>query len=195
MRSRGCSWLTPALALLLLPSAAFGSVGKQSYEGPAATQGVNGRDPTVRVKIQFKKVHHRRAAPSQLVYFAQRALALRCPDGSTTFGGPALGELGGPGGFDVLGDTGQRVNKKGNFAASGPSADESDTQTLTGHVSKKGSATGTIRVVAMSFSGQTCDSGVVNWTASPVSAFGPVVQPPCAWQGTCPAGAELRARG
>ncbi len=144
MRSRGWSWLTPALALLLLPSAAFGSVGKQSYEGPAATQGVNGRDPTVRVKIQFKKVHHRRAAPSQLVYFAQRALALRCPDGSTTFGDPRSASWVGREATTCWGPP--RVNKKGNFAASGPSADESDTQTLTGHVSKKGSATGTIRV-------------------------------------------------
>ena len=89
----------------------------------------------------------------------------------------------------MLGDTGQRVNKQGNFAASGPSADESDTHALTGHVSKKGSATGTIRVVTMSFSGQTCDSGVVSWSAAPVSGFGPVVQPPCAFQGICPAAA------
>jgi hypothetical protein len=179
-------WLSVSLLVLLAAPAASASVGKQSYEGPAATQGVEGRDPTVRVKIQFKKVHHRRAAPSQLVYFAQRAIAVHCPNGSTTFGGPALNDLGGPGGYDVLGDTGQRVSKKGAFSASGPSADESDTQTITGHVSKKGSATGTIRVVT-TFSGMTCDSGAVSWTASPVNAFGPVVQPPCVWQGTCPA--------
>jgi hypothetical protein len=140
---RGLILLAIAASALLAVPSAFASVGKQSYEGPAATQGVNGRDPTVRVRIQFKKVHHRRAAPSQLVYFAQRALAVHCPDGSTTFGGPSLSELGGPGGYDVLGDTGQRVNKKGNFAASGPGADESDTQTITGRVAKKGNATGT----------------------------------------------------
>lgn len=187
------AWIALSLAIvgLLWASAAFGSTGKQSYEGPAATEGVNGRDPTVRLKIQFKKVHHRRGRPSQLVEFAQRAIGLHCPDGSKTFGGPALGELGGPGGYDELGDTGQRVNKKGKFSASGPSADESDAQTITGHVSKKGKATGTIRVVATAFSGMSCDSGVVSWTASPVNAFGPVVQPPCAWQGTCPAAAVL----
>jgi hypothetical protein len=187
------AWIALPLAILglLWAAPAFGSTGKQSYEGAAATEGVNGRDPTVRLKVQFKKVHHRRGKPSQLVQFAERAIALRCPDGSKTFGGPTLGELGGPGGYDELGDTGQRVNKKGNFHASGPSADESDTQTVTGHVSKKGNATGTIRVVATTFSGMTCDSGVVSWTASPVSAFGPVVQPPCVWPGTCP----LSARG
>jgi hypothetical protein len=186
------AWIALPLAVvgLLWAVPALGSTGKQSYEGPAATDGVNGRDPTVRVKVQFKKVHHRRGRPTELIYFAERAIALRCPDGSKTFGGPPLGELGGPGGYDVLGDTGQRFNKKGRFTASGPSADESDTQTITGHVSKKGNATGTIRVVA-TFSGMTCDSGVVSWTASPVSAFGPVVQPPCAWQGTCPAAAIL----
>jgi hypothetical protein len=175
----GLFWATPA----------SGSTGKQSYEGPVATQGVEGRDPTVRVKIQFKKVHHRRGAPTQLVYFAERAVALYCSDGSKTFGGPTLGELGGPGGYDVLGGTGQRI-RKGKFSASGPSADESDIQTITGHVSKKGNATGTIRITA-TFSGKTCDSGTVSWTASPVQAFGPVVQPPCVWQGTCPAAAIL----
>jgi hypothetical protein len=135
--------------------------------------------------------HHRGGRPTQLIYFAQRAIALHCPDGSKTFGGPALNELGGPGGYDVLGDTGQRINKKGKFSASGLSADESDTQTITGHVAKKGHATGTIRVVATTFSGMSCDSGVVNWSASLVNAFGPVVQPPCAFQGTCPAAAIL----
>jgi hypothetical protein len=187
------AWIVlPLAVVMLLPAAsALGSTGKQSYEGPAATQGVAGRDPTVRLKIQFKKVHHRRGAPSQLVEFAQRAIALYCPDGSKTFGGPVLGELGGPGGYDELGDTGQRVNKKGKFHASGPSADESDTQTITGRVGKKGNATGTIRVVLTTYSGTTCDSGVVSWTASPVNAFGPVVQPPCVWQGTCPIAAVL----
>ena len=142
VRSRGWSWLTPALALLLLPSAAFGSVGKQSYEGPAATQGVNGRDPTVRVKIQFKKVHHRRArrASSSTSHSARsRSAAGRLDDLRRT----RARRVGRAGRLRRAGDTGQRVNRKGHFAASGPGADESDTQTLTGHVSKKGSATGT----------------------------------------------------
>jgi hypothetical protein len=76
--------------------------------------------------------------------------------------------------------------KKGNFALSEQNAEESDTQTITGHVARKGNARGTIRVVGKDFKGQTCDSGVVHWTASPVSAYSPVVQPPCAFQGACP---------
>jgi hypothetical protein len=186
---KGSILLLVAVALLAAPSA-FASVGKQSYEGPAATDGVDGRSPTVRLKVEFKKTHHRRGAPSRMVYWAQRAVALRCPDGSKTYAGPGTELDGGPGTFDELGFTGQRI-KKGKFSVSEPSADEGDTQTVTGHVSKKGNATGTIRIVAFNpFKGQTCDSGVVNWTASPVSAFGPVVQPPCAFQGNCPLSAR-----
>jgi hypothetical protein len=174
-----------ALAMIAAP-AALASVGKQSYEGPVATEGVDGRSPTVRVKVQFRKVHHRRGAPLSLVDFESRAIALRCPDGSKTYGGPGTELDGGPGGFDQLGFIPFKKMKKGKFALSEPNAEESDTQTITGHVARKGKATGTIRVVGQDFKGQTCDSGVVTWSASPVSAFSPVVQPPCAFQGACP---------
>jgi hypothetical protein len=183
-------WLVVAAALIAAPSA-YASVGKQSYEGPAASDGVDGRSPTVRLKVQFKKVHHRRGAPSNMVYWAQRAVALHCPDGSKTYGGPGTELDGGPGTFDELSFTGQKINKKGRFSVSEPSADGSDTQTVTGHVAKKGNPTGTIRIVAFDpFKNQTCDSGVVSWTASPVSAFAPVTQPPCAFQGNCPLSAS-----
>lgn len=194
MSHRGSIWLAIAAVTMLAAPAADASVGKQSYEGPVATDGVDGRAPAVRLKVEFKKVHHRRGAPSRLIDWAQRAIALRCPDGSKIYAGPGTELDGGPGGFDELSFTGQKI-KKGKFSVSELSADEGDTQTVTGHVSKKGNATGTIRVVAKSFSGQTCDSGVVSWTASPVKAFSPVVQPPCAFQGTCPAGVALRAGG
>jgi hypothetical protein len=112
-----------------------------------------------------------------------------CSNGQKTYAGPGTELDGGPGGFDELGDTGQRI-RKGKFSVSGLSADGSDTQTITGHVSKKGNATGTIRIVTFNpFYGQ-CDSGVVTWSASPVAAFTPVVQPPCAFQGTCPRSAR-----
>jgi len=182
---RGLISLVIAVALLSAPSA-FASVGKQAYEGPVATDGVDGRSPTVRLKVEFTKMNHRRGAPKTVVDFASRAIALRCPDGTKTFGGPSTELDGGPGGFDELGFIPNTRMKKGNFALSSQSADESDTQTITGHVARKGNATGTIRVVGKDFKGQTCDSGVVTWTASPVSAYSPVVQPPCAFQGTCP---------
>src|SRR3954452_6740092 len=185
MKRRLVGPLVFCVALLAAPCA-FASVGKQAYEGPAATDGVDGRSPTVRLKVEFTKVHHRRGAPLSLVDFASRAIALRCPDGSKTYGGPGTELDGGPGGYDQLGFIPFKKMKKGNFALSEPNAEESDTQTITGHVARKGNATGTIRVVGKDFKGQTCDSGVVNWTASPVKAFGPVVQPPCAFQGACP---------
>ncbi len=47
----------------------------------------------------------------------------------------------------------------------------------------------------MSFSGQTCDSGVVNWTASPVSAFGPVVQPLVRLAGNLPGKRRAAGKG
>ena len=176
-------------AVLLTAPSALASVGKQSYEGRVATEGVDGRSPTVRVKVEFKKVHHKRGAPIRLIYWAQRAVALYCTNGQKTYAGPGTELDGGPATFDELSLTGQRI-KKGKFSVSELSADEGDTQTITGRVSKKGNATGTIRIVASNpFYGQ-CDSGVVRWTASPVAAFGPVVQPPCAFQGTCPRSAN-----
>jgi hypothetical protein len=184
---RGLFLLVVSSALLLAPSA-LASVGKQAYEGPVATDGVDGRAPTIRLKVQFTKVHHRRGAPLTLVDAESRAIALRCPDGSKTYGGPGTELDGGPGGFDQLGFVPFKRMKKGNFFISEEDADELDTQTITGHVARKGNARGTIRVVGKDFNGQTCDSGVVNWTASPISAFGPVVQPPCAFQGSCPRG-------
>jgi hypothetical protein len=50
-------WLVGLFVLLLAAPSSFASVGKQSYEGPVASEGVDGRSPTVRVKVEFKKVH------------------------------------------------------------------------------------------------------------------------------------------
>ena len=173
------------VALLMAAPSALASVGKQSYEGPVASQGVDGRSPTVRLKVEFKKAHHRRGAPIRLMYWAQRAVAVYCTNGQKTYAGPGTELDGGPGIFDELGFTGQRI-RKGKFAVSEESADQGDTQTVTGRVSKKGNATGTLRIVTFNpFYGQ-CDSGVVNWTASPVKVFSPPVTPPCAFQGSCP---------
>jgi hypothetical protein len=181
------AWIALPLAIvgLLWATPAFGSTGKQSYEGPAASAGVDGRSPTVRLKVEFKKVHHRRGSPTHLIYWAQRAVAVYCTNGQKTYAGPGTELDGGPGTFDELGFTGQRI-RKGKFSVSEQSADGGDTQTITGRVARKGNATGTIRIATFNpFYGQ-CDSGVVSWTASPVAAFGPVVQPPCAFQGSCP---------
>ena len=187
--NRCLAWLVALFVLLLAAPSSFASVGKQSYEGPVASEGADGRSPTVRVKVDFKKVHHRRGAPRSLIVFAQRAVAVYCSNGQETYAGPGTELDGGPGVFDELGDTGQRI-RKGKFSVSGLSADGGDTQTITGHVFKKGNATGTIRIVSFNpFYGQ-CDSGVVSWTASPVGVFSPPVQPPCAFQGTCPRSAH-----
>jgi hypothetical protein len=191
---KGLTCLATATALLCAPSA-VASVGKQSYEGPAGTEGVAGRAPTVRLKIEFNKAHHRRTTPKSLAYWAQRAVPLRCPNGNKNYAGPGTELDGGPGIFDALSFTGQKINKRGNFSATEESADQGDTQTVTGHVPRKGNPTGTIRIVAFDpFYNQTCDSGVVSWTASPVAAFGPVVLPPCAFQGSCPL-SVLRSAG
>jgi hypothetical protein len=199
LHKRGLILLVIASGLLCAPSA-FASVGKQSYEGPVATEGVDGRSPTVRVKIEFTKVNHTRGAPLSLTDFESRAIALRCPDGTKIYGGPGTELDGGPGGFDQLGFIPSKKMKKGNFALSGEDAAGLDTQTITGQVARKGNATGTIRVTEPEVTGVdangnailggTCDSGVVKWTASPVNAFSPVVQPPCAFQGACPRSAE-----
>jgi hypothetical protein len=177
--------LCVAVAALLGAPSALASTGKQSYEGPAATEGVKGRPPAVRLKVQFKKVNHKRGKPISLADFEQRAIALYCPDGTKTYGGDGSALDGGPGVFDQLSLTGQRI-RKGKFSFTEESAGHTNTQTITGRVGRKGNATGTIRILGHGPNGQTCDSGVVGWTASPVNAYTPVTLPSCAFEASCP---------
>jgi hypothetical protein len=173
--------------ILMAPVGASASVGKQSYEGPVATDGVQGRSPMVRLKVEFKKVDGKRGAPKQLIIFDHRAIALYCQNGQKTYAGPSTVLDGGPGGYAFVENTGQKV-KKGKFKVneSNPIGETADIQQITGRVGRKGNATGTIHLVLFHPSYGTCDSGVVKWTAAPVAKFSPVTQPPCAFQGTCP---------
>jgi len=163
------------------------SVGKQHYEGPVATAGVDGRLPSVRVKIEFKKVKGKRGKPKAIIDFQHRAIALYCADGTKTHTGPFYGADGGPGGFSFFEQTGLPV-KKGRFKLSETTSgsDVADVQRATGRVGRKGNATGTIQLTLFHPVFGTCDSGVVNWTASPVGAYSKPVIPPCANLGSCP---------
>ena len=87
-----------AIAIAASSAAAAGaSVGKQYYEGPVATEGVDGRSPSVRVKIEFKKVNGKRGKPKAIIDFQHRAIALFCANGIKTHTGPYYGDEGGPG--------------------------------------------------------------------------------------------------
>ena len=173
------------LALSASPAAA--SVGKQYYEGPVATEGVDGRSPSVRVKIEFKKVNGKRGKPKAIIDFQHRAIALFCANGTKTHTGPFYEPDGGPGGFSFFERTGFPV-KKGRFKLSETTfgSNVADVQKATGRVGRKGNATGTIQLTLFHPVFGTCDSGVVNWTASPVGAYSKPVIPPCANLGTCP---------
>ncbi len=179
-----------AIAIAASSAASAGaSVGKQYYEGPVATAGVDGRSPSVRVKIEFKKVNGKRGKPKAIIDFQHRAIALYCANGTKTHTGPYYGDEGGPGGFSIFERTGYAV-KKGRFKLSETTAGSNvaDVQKATGRVGRKGNATGTIQLTLFhpnpAFG--TCDSGLVNWTASPVGAYSKPVIPPCAALATCP---------
>ena len=96
---------TAALCAAVMAVPAGASVGKQYYEGPVATQGVDGRSPSLRVKIEFKKVNGKRGKPKAVIDFQHRAIALFCANGMKTHTGPFYGDEGGPAG---------RVGRKGN---------------------------------------------------------------------------------
>ena len=178
---------TAALCAAVMAVPVGASVGKHYYEGPAATQGVDGRSPSVRVKIEFKKVNGKRGKPKAVIDFQHRAIALFCANGTKTHTGPFYGDEGGPAGFSFFERTGLPV-KKGRFKLSENTfgSNVADVQRATGRVGRKGNATGTIQLTLFHPVFGTCDSGVVNWTASPVGAYSKPVIPPCANLGTCP---------
>ena len=78
----------------------------------------------------------RRGAPKSLILFAQRAVAVYCSNGQKTYAGPGTELDGGPASSMNWGTPDKRI-RKGKFSVSGLSADEGDTQTITGHVSKR----------------------------------------------------------
>jgi hypothetical protein len=187
-------WLTVVSALLIWAPGASANPGVQSYEGPAAGPGVQETPPSVRLEIAFHKVHHRRGAPWYAAHFESRAIPIYCPNGTITSAGTA-NDLAVPS-FDALSGDNQKTDlRKGRFAFTDSDEWESAQVQLTGHVGRKGNATGTVRITTAEIvvdsrghgnpDGNTCDSGTVSWTAHPVKAFSPPVVPPCALQGTC----------
>ena len=162
----------------IAPQTAIAGKKKRAYEGPVATQGVGGQTPTIQLKVQFKRSGGK-LVPDYVANLKHRAIALFCPDGSTTFVGPARGELGGVGGFaqpgfiPFPGAIGFKPFKKGRYSLTltGEDADSNGTADLlqlTTRVSSKGAATGTIRLTRGS-----CDSGTVSYTAPRVASFSP----------------------
>jgi hypothetical protein len=166
-----------AVALLAAPQAAIAGKLKKSYEGPVAAQGAHVfGPPTIQLKIQFER-RDGKLVPVSLANFRHRAITLLCPNGKTTAIGSNPGGTTGPGfipagGFKV---------KKRRFAVhlTGEDADSgglgpNDFLRLNGRVPRQGPLTGTIRITyTLAAGGGTCDSGVINWSASRVPAFSP----------------------
>ncbi len=182
------AWLA-GLALLTglaIPQQSSGSLGKQSYEGLVATQGVQEREPTIRLKVEFKKRNGKRLRATELIIVQHRAIAMFCTSGEKYHSGPYYGDEGGPGGFSFFERTGP-INRKGRFELNEDTdgSNVADVQQLTGRVRPKGPATGTIRLLTTHPVFGTCDSGVVNWSAQPVAKLSPPKIPPCAVNATC----------
>lgn len=171
---------------LAVPQQGLGSLGKQSYEGPVATQGVQEREPTIQLKVEFKKRNGKRLRAIELIIVRHRAIAMFCTSGEKYHSGPFNGDEGGPGGYSFFERTGP-INRKGRFELNENTAGSNvaDVQQLTGRVRPKGPATGTIRLLTSHPVYGTCDSGVVNWTARPVAKFSPPKIPACATNATC----------
>lgn len=169
--------------LAVAPQAAVAGKKKKAYEGPVATQGVSGQAPTIQLKIQFRRKAGK-LVPHYVANLKHRAIALFCPDGSTTFVGPFNIESGEPGGFaqpgfiPAPGAVGFKPFKKGRYSLNltGDAADAggtADLLQLTTRVSSKGVATGTIRLVTTHPTQGRCDSGTVSYTAHRVARFSP----------------------
>ena len=186
MRSRRTTLLVIAGIcglLALAPQTAIAGKKKKAYEGTVATQGVYGQTPTIQLKVQFRRKGGK-LVPFYVVNLRHRAIALFCPDGSTTFAGPFNIETGAPGGFAQPGFTpapgaaGFKPFKKGRYSLTltGDAADSggtADLLQLTTRVSAKGPATGTIRLATTDPTRGRCDSGTVSYTAPRVAAFSP----------------------
>src|SRR3954449_9194919 len=80
------------------PQTAIAGKKKKAYEGPVATRGVDGQPPTIQLKVQFKRTGGK-LVPDYVANLKHRAIALFCPDGTTTFVGPSSNETGAVGGF------------------------------------------------------------------------------------------------
>jgi hypothetical protein len=156
---------------------------KKAYEGRVATQGVDGQTPTIQLKVQFRRKDGQ-LVPYYVANLKHRAIALFCPDGSTTFVGPFNIESGAPGGFAQPGfipgpgSVGFKPFKKGRYSLTltGDAADAdgiADLLQLITRVSSKGPATGTIRLVTTHPTQGRCDSGTVSYTAPRVASFSP----------------------
>ena len=170
--------------LAVAPQTAIAGKKKKAYEGTVATQGVQGQTPTIQLKVQFRRKGGK-LVPYYVANLRHRAIALFCPDGTTTFVGPfntesgAVGNFAQPGFIPYPGAVGFKPFKKGSYSLTLTGSDEADSNgtadllELTTRVSSKGAATGTIRLVATSPTHGRCDSGTVSYTAPRVASFSP----------------------
>jgi hypothetical protein len=166
--------------LAVAPQSAIAGKKKRSYEGPVATQGVQGQPPVFRIKIEFERRDDGKLVPGTLANLQHRAIALFCPNGRVTFAGPFNIETGAPGGFAQPGFIPFKRVRKGRLTLTltGDDADSAGTADLfqlTANVPRKGAVTGTLRIVANYPSqGGNCDSGVVAFNAPRVASFSPL---------------------
>lgn len=169
-----------ALAVAAQPSHALKL--KRAFEGPLATQGVLGEQPTIQIKVQFKRRGARLVSHSY-ANLRHRAMPLVCPDGSTTFLGPFNIHSGRPTGFALPGAPTAGKLKKGKLVArvtggesvdSGGGGAPSDFLRLASRIPANGPATGTFQIAFTFLSrGGQCNSGPVGFKAPRVANFSP----------------------
>ncbi len=160
--------LLAGTAALLGPAQASAKVSR--YQGPVfqtPSSNPNWAPPTIEFKGGFgRKLKSGKRTPNTVSEFNFRRVWYACSDGKVYF----PGSTGGDTYESVIGLELLDINfRKSRFSVSDTVGDDlyQETMTITGRLSRSGSASGTVRYF-VNDSGRVCDTGVLNWTANKV---------------------------
>ena len=166
--------LAGSAALLGPAQASAAKVGK--YQGPVfqtPSSNPNWAPPTVEFKGGFgKKRKSGKPARNWVGYFVFRRVWYLCSDGKVYFPGSTGGDT-----YESAIELELLTIKfkKNRFSVTDRDEEGISTMTITGRLSRKGAASGTVRYVVNDPGGPisgrgptTCDTGVLNWTANKV---------------------------
>ena len=165
-------------ATALAASIAVGAIGPQvasagvQYKGdlnPPQYGGNFGTPSEIEFNVSFDKNKKGKRVPTSVKRFRSRAVTLYCANGNTWWHGLGNASVTGTLGWADHPNDWVRVKKrKFHDASVGEYGPESGFYEISGQIPKNGPATGTIRLTYPNEAqGGHCDSGVVNWIASP----------------------------
>jgi hypothetical protein len=157
-------------------AAAVASIGPQAamagseYHGELVPpQTGHGTPSEIEFNVSIGKNKKGKRVPTSVNRFQSRAVTLYCANGNTWWHGLGSASVTGTLGWEDHPNEFVRVKKrKFHDATDGEYGPSSGFYEISGQIPKNGPATGTIRLTYPNEAqGGYCDSGVVNWTASP----------------------------